>query len=206
MSPVLPATWRWCPDIFTLAIYLVLAVGQGKCLNSKNAARHSLMLLFPEIRVVTKRQSVTANGRDLDDLIILHWLTKYDQGIYLPSNVVMHEEARERVNTPFRRPKKGSWIESPIHSLFSSPFVLKCYEKPPMKFNVWELLENVVSRLPFCLEVSVFIYGIHVMFHTYVPESNEYVKGIAIPSVLDVSSMGIASVPLNVTDQPESLG
>ena len=34
------------------------------------------MLLFPEIRVVTKRQSVTANGRDLDDLIILHRLTK----------------------------------------------------------------------------------------------------------------------------------
>ena len=45
-----------------------------------------------------------------------------------------------------------------------------------------------------------------VIVHTYRPESNEYVKGIAIPRELDVSSMGIASVPLNVIDQPESLG
>ena len=45
-----------------------------------------------------------------------------------------------------------------------------------------------------------------VIVHTYRPESNEYVKGIAIARELDVSSMGIASVPLNVIDQPESLG
>ena len=45
-----------------------------------------------------------------------------------------------------------------------------------------------------------------LMLHTYVPESNEYVKGMANPSLLDVSSMGIARVPLNVKDQPESSG
>lgn len=44
------------------------------------------------------------------------------------------------------------------------------------------------------------------MVNTYVPESNEYVNGMANPSLLDVSSIGIASVPLNVIDQPESLG
>ena len=44
------------------------------------------------------------------------------------------------------------------------------------------------------------------MVHTYVPESNEYVKGIPNERELDVSSMGILSVPLNDTFQPESLG
>ena len=44
------------------------------------------------------------------------------------------------------------------------------------------------------------------MEHTYVPESNEYVKGMASERELDESSMGILSVPLKVAVQPELPG
>ena len=42
--------------------------------------------------------------------------------------------------------------------------------------------------------------------HTYVPESNEYVNGIASERELEESSMGILSVPLKVAVQPELPG
>ena len=41
---------------------------------------------------------------------------------------------------------------------------------------------------------------------TYVPESNEYEKGMPNERELEVSSMGILSVPLNDKAQPELLG
>ena len=55
------------------------------------------------------------------------------------------------------------------------------------------------------LEMGVHLANF-VIVKTYVPESNEYVKGIANERELVVSSMGILSVPLNVADHPELPG